>query len=732
MRWKTQPHGSKAAALVVLAAAVLGIVIGFAAPMLGGTLYRSSATVTFTAVQLDDRPPTVSEARHILVRMPSWVKIVGSGEVAGEFPLRAGESLSAVEISGVNSFVLSLTSPTAQDLPARTTAAANAVITVITRGETPAGTKTSRVRGTVTDPGDSTVSLTLDWAMWGAVLGAVIGALLGWLVCALRAPGRWVEQLAGGGSREVAAGRPADSEDREVGSAQLTGGDDRGVGAASLTGGENREVGAASFAESVDVELRRLASAVRTRRGFAVLALLAVAVGGYVVTGSAWPVFLATLVAGVVSRKDPRWIAVAVVVLGATVLPEKLDLVKIGPVTPTVLEVALLIGIVVVWRRPQSSVFTWPLVGVTAAVLVGCLWGFAHGGDFSVIADTARALLIVPLGFFVVHRAFAGRLPQLVAIVSVGAAVASVVELAASALHIQRLLVDERTSVITGTDTSEVSRLSAPILPLWGPLLILLVSGAFPTKPRWRYALLVLPGVLHEALSFNRSTWAPLLACVVLVAVARFGARGVVKRLIVAAAAGGLALGLAGAGAFGSTGEALANRVTSVFSGKALAEDSLADRERENNAAMATLRQHPLTGTGVGVPYGGEIVSYDDLHDRTVVEARPWIHNQYLRMWLWFGGFGLLMIGLLMVRVASVVVHSWRERAPATVPVVAFGLGLACLAFQSVLQTTLIDRPTLTAVALTLAMLGNAVSWRSVPFAQVARTSLPKDRIMTR
>jgi O-antigen ligase len=339
---------------------------------------------------------------------------------------------------------------------------------------------------------------------------------------------------------------------------------------------------------------------------------------------------------------------------------------------------------------------------------------------------------LVPLGFFIIYRAFAKNLPQLVAIVAVGAAVASLIELVASVVNIQRLLVDERTSVITGTDTSEVSRLSAPILPIWGPLLILLVSGAFPMRPRWRLALLALPGVIHEALSFNRSTWAPLLACAVLVAIARFGTRGVVKRLIVAGTLGALALGLASGGVFGSTGEALAGRVTSLFSGSALAEDSLADRERENTAALETLRQHPLMGTGVGVPYGGEIVSYDNLHDRTVVEARPWIHNQYLRMWLWFGAFGLLMIGLLMVRVGAVVVHSWRRRVPGTVMVVALGLGLACLAFQSVLQTTLIDRPTLLSVALLLAMMAQTVSWRARPEAQPGKTPLLKNRIMTR
>jgi O-antigen ligase/capsular polysaccharide biosynthesis protein len=678
--------------LVVALGALLGAVIGFVVPLLGGFQYASGATVVFTAVQLDDRPATASEARHISQRVASWAKIAGSGSVASEFGLQQGETITAHEISGAQSLVVSLTSPNRDGLAARANQAANTVITVVAREETTVNSSQSRVSGVITEAAGEPENVSVSWAKWAAVLGGVVGALLGWLGCALARPGRWVEQLRQGGSRKADAAR---------------------------------------FAESVDREIRALGRAVKTKRGLAVVALCLFAVGGYAATGSVGPPFLVMLVAGVASRRDPRWIAATILGLGVTVLPPKLDLVKIGPITPTVIEVALLIGLVVVWRRPGKSVFTWPLIGLVAAVAVGCVWGFLNGGEFSEIADTGRALLLVPLGFVIIYRAFAGRMPQLVAIVALGASIASLIELVASVANIHRLLVDERTSVITGTDTSEVSRLSAPVLPLWGPLLILLVSGAFPMRPRWRLVLLALPGLIHEALSFNRSTWAPLLGCAVLVAIARFGSRGVVKRLIGAAALGALALGLAGGGAFGATGQALAGRVTSVFSGEALAEDSLADRERENIAAMDTLREHPLTGTGVGIPYGGEIVSYDEVHDRTVVEARPWIHNQYLRMWLWFGAFGLLMIGLLMVRVASVVVHAWRRSAPGTVAVVAFGLGLACVAFQSILQTTLIDRPTLLVVALVLAMLGHAVSWRFGPAAQVGRKPSLTGRIMT-
>ncbi|MEV4311892.1 O-antigen ligase family protein [Actinocrispum sp. NPDC049592] len=575
----------------------------------------------------------------------------------------------------------------------RATEAAKVVIEAVQTAETPLGAGTSRVSGMISEAGRDPVNASREWGMLGLGLGLALGTIAGWLGCVLVRPRKWVEQIAGGAERAVSA---------------------------------------AIFADEVDRELRGIFRGLKTKRGLVVVATFFVGIAGYAGTGSPYPVLLATLIAGAASIKDPRWIAVAVLVLGATVLEPKLDLVKIGPVTPTVLEVAVVIGLAVVWKRDGKSVLTWPIILATAAVLFGCARGLLLGGDFSEVADTARALLLVPFGFIIIHRAFAGRLPQLVAGVAIGGAAASLLELVATVAHWELLLVDERNSVITGTDTSEVARLGAPVLNLWGPLLILFVSGAFPFRPRWRLLLLALPGLLHEALSFNRSTWAPLLGFAVIVAVARFGMRGVVKRLIAAVVLGALALGAASGGVFGSTGVALADRVTSVLTGNALAEDSLADRQRENIAAMAALRDQPFFGTGVGISYGGQIISYDALHDRTVVEVRPWIHNQYIRMWLWFGVAGLIAIGLLMVRVIAVVWHSWRRRAPATVLIVALGLGLACLALQSILQTTLIDRPTLLVVALLLAMLGLATGWRSPEFAQVARTPLRTGRIMTR
>jgi O-antigen ligase len=397
------------------------------------------------------------------------------------------------------------------------------------------------------------------------------------------------------------------------------------------------------------------------------------------------------------------------------VLPDKVELISIGPITPTVNEVALVLAVLAVLPAHRAdtrrSVFGPVLMLVLVAVAVGTAIGLQRHGDFAQIVDADRALLMI-VGYVVIRRAFARHLPQLLALLVVGAAVASTVEVLAAVFDWQRLLVDEVTQVETLGDTSDVSRLAAPILVMWGPLLIMLLSGALPRRPRWLWAVLVLPGVVHVIMSFNRSTWGPLLLCVVLIAGACFGIRGMVKRGLIIGLLGALLLGGLSVGVFGSTGEALVVRFTSLATGSALDSDSLEDRLGEDVAAMQTLRVEPVLGTGMGQPYGGTIISYDNLHGNTVVDPRPWIHNQYLRIWLLMGALGLFAFGAVLVRVIVVVTRCWFRCVPAAALAVATGLGLACIAAQSVLQTTLVDRSSVLTVGVLLAVLALTAGWK--------------------
>ena len=690
---------------VVAGGALIGGLIGVDLATANGPQYTSTATALFTAVPAPGRGQLGTEAQYVEGATPTWAVIAGSGivstRVARALGVTAlpGESFHGEAVQGTELVDVTVTGPNPAALPRQATLAAQAMIDIVVATEHPPGAATSRVGGRVVDTGSPVEDLRAEWQRWSGLLGAVLGALLAWLACALVHPGRWARRID-----TTAAISPAEGADR--------------------------------IAEDTHAEVLALWHGLRTKRGLFVAACAVFAVFGYAFTGSPLPPLIVVLIAGWAGRKDPRWPAAALLLLGLTVLPEKVQLVRVGPITPTVSEVALVLGLLAVkpWRagRGGRSIFTGPLFVVFAAIALGAGVGLIRHGQFAMISDTMRSMLVV-IGYFVLRRAFLGRMPQLLAILLIGGALASTIEIAAAQFGWELLLVDARDSVTTGTDLSTVSRLAAPILPMWGPLVILMVSGAIRTRPRWLWCLLIVPGVVHLALSFNRSTWAPLLGCVVLVAMVRNGFRGMARRALGVVGVGVLVFVVAGAGLFGATGEALAQRVSSVVTGSALNEDSLADRLHEDTAAMVTLREEPLLGTGLGVPYGGVIVSFDNLLGSTEVDVRPWIHNQYLRVWLLMGGFGLFSFGLMFVRVTAAVTRCWSLRAPGTAVVVAGGLGLGCIAAQAVFQTSLVDRPSAMTVATCLAMVALAAEWDPAlpgPVAVPRSENVKPERIM--
>ncbi|HWE91243.1 MAG TPA: O-antigen ligase family protein [Pseudonocardiaceae bacterium] len=673
----------RVAVVVVLGCGLLGMLAGFTIGSAGGPSYRSTATVVFTAVPADGRGQLSTEARYVETKANTWAALAASGEERQRVVTRtggmSGATISAVALAGTEMIDVTVTGPTATALPHQATTAGQVLIGLVTALETPPGTATSKVSGALSAGGGPAVSERAGWERWSAVLGGVLGLLVGWLGCTLIRPGRWTRTI------DTTAPTPLPA-------------------------------GAAASSAAVAEQIRTLARQARTPRGLVVLGALVFAVAGYGVTGSALPPLIVVLAAGIAGvRGDPRWSAAALLLLGLTVLPDKVELVRVGPITPTVNEVALVLALLAVLPRLGSvprrrSAVTGPLLIVLAAIAVGMGVGLLRHGEFSEISDTVRAMLMI-LGFFAIRRAFTGHLPQLIAILLLGAAAASTVELLSAVAGWDRLLVDVRDQVVTGTDLSQVSRLASPVLPLWGPLIILMVSGTVPRRPRWLWLLLIAPGVLHVVLSFNRSTWTPLLGCVILVAAVCYGGRGVLRRALTLGVLGALLVGLAGSGLFGATGVAVSQRVTSVVTGSALDEDSLADRLREDTAAMQTLRDDPLLGTGMGVAYGGQLISYDNFYNITVVTPRPWIHNQYLRIWLLMGVFGVVAFGLLMVRVIALVTRCWSLRVPGAGLVTAAGLGLACVAAQAILQTNLVDRSSVLTVAVLLAVLVLAAEW---------------------
>jgi O-antigen ligase len=656
--------------------------------------YQSSAEIVFTNTMTGD-DNIAKGSRYVQDRLASWEGVAGSEAVSqraaqiagatGGAPFDPGSvTVTGKQSSGTEVLHVTATSNDSATVASNATAAAQATIDVVVASERYPGTPQSKIAGTLVSPGGPVVGHGVQEARWWGVLGAVGGFMLSLLACSLLRPGRWSRDLAPHTVR---------SRRRMV------------------------ELNATVMGD----ELRGLLDGLRRPQGKITVGLAALSIAGYGLTGSMLFPLVVILAAGVWSWRtaDSRWSAAALLFIGVGVFPEKVDVIKLGPVTPTVLETALVVALLMTLRGRNAklaprSAFAAPIAAILLAATAGAIGALALGGEFSLMIDNYRALLQVAV-FVPVYFAFARRPHQLIATLLYIAGVCSAVVLAASLAGWSRLLVDERSSVITGSSTSDVARLSGPTLNLWAPLLVLLLSALMPRKPRWLWLGLVLIGVLHEAGSFNRSTWAPLVLLIVAVAAVTHGPKGLVRRAAVLLVVGAIGFSLALTGLAGGQAKQIALRASSVVTGQAYGEDSLPDRLRENAAAYATLEKQPWLGVGVGQYYGGELITYDDDHSRTVVDPRPYIHNQYLRIWLYMGVFGLLAYAFAGVRILSLVVTTWRRRTPGAPMVVVVGMGLACLAAQSSLQTTLVDRPAIITTVTLMAAATAFATWTPWP-----------------
>jgi O-antigen ligase len=682
------------AALVVLAAVLFGSLAGYAYASLPGPQFRSTSTVLFTAVG-SEASGVSAGSRFVQERLDSWAAVAPSDVVlaradalsraAGDAPLDPAEvSVASAALSGTEIVEITVTSTDAARAPGQATYVAQALADVVTANETYPGNLGSRTTGQVLSPGGPAQDFTSADGHWWAVIGGVAGFVVALLACSLLRPGPW--------ARDVAPLRIDDRRSQNTLNARVMGDE--------LTGLVRAGTG--------------------TPEGRLTVLLTVVAIAGYGVTAAAVFPLLPVLAAGIWGwcRRDARWSAAALAFTGTGVFPDKVSVVNLGPVTPTVLELALVLALVVCLRQREPvprSPFTGPVLAVVAAMSIGAVVALSGEGEFASVVDTFRAMAMV-LAFFPFYFAFARRPHQMVATLVMVAGVASAVVLLAAAAGWSQLLVNERDAVITGDATAAVTRLSGPSLNLWAPLLILLLSALVPRRPRWLWLALVAVGVLHQAASFTRSTWAPLILLIVVVAAITHGWRGVLRRSLGVLAVGVVGLALAFSGVLGAEGRAIAERATSVVTGMAYSEDSLPDRLRENAAATHTLHESPLLGVGMGQPYGGELSTYDDKHGRTVVRERPYIHNQYLAMWLWMGVAGLVAYAFVGVRILALTVHAWRRRAAGAPMVVAIGLGLSCLALTATLQTTLASRSSVLTVVALMAASAAFATWN--PFAR--------------
>ncbi len=678
---------------VLLLATILGAVLGGALAW-SPPRYEAEASILVTGVEAPGREPLYAVGKYTVDRSGTWAALAQSDTVTEAAAARLGEPSGALrdavtaEAPTAQTVVdVVVEGPDADQALNRAEAVAAAAVAEINSREVPAGFATPRAVASVLSTPTEATDARLVGLRLAAVLGGVGGLLACWLVLALVQPGRW--------ARYLTPPVPAGDQRSELG----------------------------RLDQSVQLEVLGALLLGQSWRGVAVAAAALVGVFGYALTGSAIPPLAVVLLAGAAGRKDLRFAAGGILFAGASVFPGRIDVVKVGPITLTLLEIAVAIGLGLTldrWRRRRggpSGVFTGPVLGVIGALLVGCVVALAQGTDLTAVSIPARAILVL-LSFFVFQEAFRDRPHQLFAILLVTAAAFSVIALLAVPLNLELLMAKAVDYVVTAGEAASVERLNTPVLELWSPMVVVLAAGVIRLRPRWLWAPLLVPCALLQALSFDRATWASLLVLAVAVAVLRGGRRGLLLRAAALVTVGGVALGALSAGLLGAEGQVVALRVASVVTGEALAEDSLTDRLQENRAAWATLHDSPVLGTGVAASYGAEIVSYDDAYDVVRSEPRPWIHNQYLRIWLWMGALGLLAYGAVVVRVLALAVRDWMRRGRAATLTVAAGAGLAAVGAQAVFATTL-DRPSSAiSVAVTLALMELAACSADGPSAR--------------
>ena len=164
---------------------------------------------------------------------------------------------------------------------------------------------------------------------------------------------------------------------------------------------------------------------------------------------------------------------------------------------------------------------------------------------------------------------------------------------------------------------------------IWGPARHRLVG--------WGLAAVALTGVV---LSLNRNMLLGLalgLCAAATVAPHR-------HRFVVLVASVGMAL--SGFGLLAQTSSANPNPVVSRFamlgSYSQLKTQTLADRYYENRLARQRIREHPISGLGWGPGYGAMLLSSDS--GFLVTKPRPFMHEQYLWIWMRAGIIGLISL----------------------------------------------------------------------------------------
>lgn len=419
--------------------------------------------------------------------------------------------------------------------------------------------------------------------------------------------------------------------------------------------------------------------------------------------------------AGLLLLRYTREAALLFVLLTATLLPSRILPLSAGAVRTDAAELLgfALLGAVAfracLGEGFRRSAFLGPLAAIAGAATFGVLVAVGAGaGRESWLAPYKTYLLyLLPLAFcwLFADPDARDRLEQWIQRIATWGCVL-VLTAAAVGLGVPEGEVRE---VVTLGAASEALRLRPALLNLVVLATLLLAARTAVLGLR---RVDVLRFSLYAALvaaSFTRSTWVPLVLCLALLTLLRPGPRvplrGVRTGLVLTAVSAGLFIA-ASAGALGATAEAITVRISSIGSDQVLTENSYRDREVESELAWQAISREPVTGVGLGQPYGAVRVTFDEFRNTRVASERRFIHNSYLGVWLGLGAVGVAAFAWLGVSVARAAVRAAREQTSRVgARCVAAGLAMLALGLQASFQTSLGSRSVLATVCCALALL---------------------------
>jgi O-Antigen ligase len=329
-----------------------------------------------------------------------------------------------------------------------------------------------------------------------------------------------------------------------------------------------------------------------------------------------------------------------------------------GPITPQEAYFGLVVASVALqcWRRRlfrMPDPYTGGLLLLVAAIAAGVIVGHENGVGFKTVFEVVRLLMyIVVTPFLVVNVIDSER--DLRRALGFGAALVLV-------LAVFGLL-----GVASGQGANQVDGAQATFYvaaPVW--LMMLFVLGRLAAAlmrvklPRWVAWGWPLP-FLALALSFERGFWLGAVAGLAVVVATATGTVG--RRLIVPTVVlvGVIVWVLVTAGVGAGLHGPVVDRAQSLHPEKVLSSDQDRYRLGERANVLANLREHPVDGIGIGVPWTAR-------HGLTLDEpgARTYVHTAFLWWWLKMGLLGALAYVILT---ATTLVASFRLRKTARDP----------------------------------------------------------------